>query len=153
MRISPTDKKKRVHTSLITVAVLKVPKNNEFIFNESECEYRFIKSYGKGGQNAQKNSCGVIIKHIPTGIEAKSTSERSQLTNKELALDLLKSRLFELEQNKTQSNLEIMRSNQIGSGHRSDKIRTIRYVDNIVKCELTGKTKSLNSYLKGEINF
>jgi len=153
MRVSPTDKKGRVHTSLITVSVLKVPENNELNFKESDCEYRFIKSYGNGGQNAQKNSCGVIIKHLPTGLEAKSTSERSQLTNKTLALDALKSKLFEIQEKERQSSLDSNRKKQIGSGHRSDKIRTIRCLDGIVKCEISGRTKSLKAYLKGELEF
>lgn len=153
IRTPPTEKRGRTHTSIVTVAVLKIPEIHEYNLKESEVEFRFIRASTSGGQKANKTECGVIAKHIPTGTEAKSISDRSQHANKILAIDVLKSRLFQEEQSKINSNTNYERSNQIGSGHRSDKTRTIRVADNIVKCEITGKTISLNSYLKGNINF
>lgn len=153
MRVSPTDKKGRIHTSLITVAVLKVPQNNELILNESEYEFRFIRASSKGGQHANKTESGVVVKHKKTGIEVKSVSDRSQHINKTLALELLKSKLFEINKQKIESKTDQDRHTQIGSGHRSDKVRTCRVVDNIVKCEITGRTKSYKEYLKGNIQF
>lgn len=151
MRHSQTDSKGRVHTSLITVAVLKVPEINEFILDESDCVYRFIRASSSGGQHANKTESGVVVKHTPSGLEAKSTSDRSQHANKILALDVLKSKLYEIEQSKTNSDINNNRQSQVGSGHRSDKIRTIRVVDNLVKCEITGKNKPLKEYLKGNL--
>ena len=94
MRFSPTDKKGKVHTSLITVAVLRVPENKEITIKESDIECRFIRAFGSGGQKQQKCETGVIVRHIPSGIESKSTKDRSQHVNKALALDLLRSRFL-----------------------------------------------------------
>ena len=151
MRHSPTDSKGRIHTSLITVAVLKVPEKNEFVLDESDCVYRTIRAFGAGGQHSNKTESGVVVKHTPTGIECRSTSDRSQHANKALALDALKSKLYELEQTKENKEISNNRKSQVGSGHRSDKIRTIRVVDNVVKCEITGKNKPLKEYLKGKL--
>ena len=152
MRNSPTDKRGRVHTSLITVAVMKVPDCKELNIKESDCEFRFIRASSKGGQHANKTESGVVVKHIPTRIEAKSTSDRSQHENKAVALDVLKSRLYQLKQFESELQATKQRIKH-GSGHRSDKIRTIRVNDNIVKCEISGKTKSLKEYLKGDLDF
>lgn len=153
MRVSPTDKKGRIHTSLITVAVLKVPETNELSLSESEYEFRFIKASSKGGQHANKTESGVVIKHKSTGIEVKSVSDRSQQCNKLLAIEMLKSKLFEMKQNDQIQQTTKERYTQVGSGHRSDKIRTSRVTDNLVKCEVTGKTKSYKEYCKGHIDF
>jgi peptide chain release factor 1 len=151
--VPKTEKNGRTHTSIITVAVLKIPEDHELKIKDSDIEYRFIRASSKGGQHANKTESGVVVKHLTSGIEAKSTSDRSQHINKQLAVDALKSKLFEKEQIQKQSGINNNRSDQIGTGHRSDKIRTIRYIDGIVKCEVTGQTKSLNSYLKGDITF
>lgn len=153
MRVSPTDKKGRVHTSLITVAVLPIKPLKQIALQESDCSFRFIKASSKGGQHANKTNSGVVLKHLPTGLEIKSTSDRSQHVNKEIALEILSTKLSSLASNNYNSKLEYQRSNQIGSGHRSDKIRTVRVVDNIVKCELTNKTISFKEYYKGFIEF
>lgn len=153
IRTPPTEKRGRTHTSVITVAVLKIPEETEFKLNLKEVEFRFIRAFGKGGQHQQKTESGVIARHLPSGIEAKSTSDRSQHTNKELALECLKSRIFESIQKNSLNNINSIRSQCIGTGHRSDKIRTIKFTDNIVKCEITQQTKDLKSYLKGDILF
>lgn len=153
MRVSPTDKRGRIHTSLITVAVLPIIKTNSIQLKESEYEFRFIRASSKGGQHANKTESGVVVKHKATGIEAKSTKDRSQMVNKETALEILVSRLASLQQINSQKSLDYNRTKQVGSGHRSDKIRTARVVDNTVKCELTGKTKSYREYYKGLITF
>jgi peptide chain release factor 1 len=153
MRVSPTDKKGRIHTSLITVAVLRVPETNELTLNSSDYEFRFVKASSKGGQHANKTESGVVIKHKATGIEVKSVSDRSQQVNKTFALEMLKSKLLQLQEASEIQKTDNVRSQQIGSGHRSDKIRTIRVVDNSVKCEMTNKTKSYKEYCKGHIEF
>ena len=153
MRYSPTDKKGRIHTSLITVAVLKAPDTTQLTIKESDIEFRTLRAFGKGGQHSSKTESGVVLKHTPTGIEAKSTSDRSQHANKELALEVLKSRIFEHFHSKEEEDTSSSRSKQVGTGHRSDKIRTIRVCDNTVKCERTGKIKSFKEYAKGNLEF
>ena len=153
VRTPPTEKRGRTHTSIITVAVLKIPEKTELNINESDIEFRFIKSFGNGGQSSQKNMTGVFAKHLPTNIEAKCTSERSQLSNKNSALEVLKSRLYEIQQNKSAQNTNDNRRSQITSGNRAEKSKTIKVNDNIVKDEITGRSTSYKQYSKGYINF
>jgi peptide chain release factor 1 len=94
MRNSPTDKNGRIHTSLITVAVLRIPEKQEVEIKDSDLDFRFLRASSKGGQHANKTESGVVIKHIPTGLEVKSHSDRSQHVNKELALEILRSKLL-----------------------------------------------------------
>ena len=153
MRSSPTDNKGRTHTSLITVAVYKYREPVEITINNSDLEFRYLRAFGKGGQRSNKVETGCIIKHLPTNIEAKSTSDRSQHINKQLAMEELKLRLSNFYQNTIDNQVNNNRSDLIGTGHRSDKVRTIRVNDNTVKCEITGMTKSFKDYSKGYIDF
>lgn len=132
---------------------MAVPKENEFQLKESDIEFRFSKGEGKGGQHMQKTESVVYAKHKPSGIEVKSGSERSQHHNKTIALEMLKSKLFEDQQSKNEGASNQSRKKQIGSGMRGDKIRTIRTQEGIVKCDVTGKTTSWASYQKGNIEF
>ena len=153
IQVPKTEKRGRTHTSVITVAVLKEPEKHELLLNDKDLEFRFVRAFGKGGQHSNKTESGVIVKHKPPGIEAKSTSDRSQHINKDYALSSLKAKLFELQSTQSKTQESNLPNSLTGTGHRSDKIRTIRYVDGVVKCEITGNTKSLNSYLKGDIVF
>lgn len=148
----PNEKRGRVHSSSITVAVLPVDIEN-VIVNEKDIELRFTKGSGPGGQNKNKVETCVVAKHIPTGLEIRCDTERSQHQNRALALGLLYAKVTDYQKNKNASERSQNRKDQIGSGMRGDKVRTIRCQDNIVKCEITGQKVSLAKYLGGEIGF
>jgi len=125
-----------------------------FSIDEKDIEFRMTHSSGAGGQNVNKTFSAVIATHIPTGIQVRIETERSQYKNKLIAVDLLSAKISELEKNKTHNQRNDNRKSQIGSGNRAcEKIRTVRYQDAIVKCEISGKQKLLKNYLKGDIVF
>lgn len=148
----PNEKRGRVHSSSITVAVLPVAIDN-VVINEKDIDLRFTKGSGPGGQNKNKVETCVIAKHLPTGMEIRCDTERSQHQNRALALELLYAKVIDYQKTKSTSERSQNRKDQIGSGMRGDKVRTIRCQDNIVKCEITGQKMSLAKYLSGEIGF
>jgi len=126
-RVPETESQGRIHTSTVTVAVLAEVDDFEIEIPDSDIEIDVYKSAGAGGQNVQKNMTAVRIHHIPTGIVVACQDERSQLQNKTRAMSVLKARLYELEEQKRQSELDATRRSQIGTGERSEKIRTYNY--------------------------
>lgn len=126
-RVPETESQGRIHTSTVTVAVLAEVDDVEIDIPESDIEMDVYKSAGAGGQNVQKNMTAVRITHLPTGMVVACQDERSQLQNRMRALSVLKARLFELEQQKRNSEQDAARRSQIGSGERAEKIRTYNY--------------------------
>lgn len=126
-RVPETESQGRIHTSTVTVAVLAEVDDFEIEIPESDIEIDVYKSAGAGGQNVQKNMTAVRIHHIPTGIIVACQDERSQLQNKTRAMSVLKARLYEMEEQKRQNELDATRRSQIGTGERSEKIRTYNY--------------------------
>ena len=126
-RVPETESQGRIHTSTVTVAVLAEVDDFEIDIPESDIEIDVFKSAGAGGQNVQKNMTAVRIHHKPTGIIVACQDERSQLQNKLRAMSVLKARLYEMEEEKRQSELDATSSSQIGTGERSEKIRTYNY--------------------------
>lgn len=152
-RVGPTEKRGRVHTSLITVAVLPVPEEKDIIIKDSDLEISSFCSSSAGGQNVQKNETAIRVVHKPTGLVAVCQNERSQYQNKLFALSVIRARLKDLSNQTSSDILNDKRYNQIGYGGRGDKVRTIRVKDNLVLCHVTNRSKSLKEYTKGRISF
>jgi peptide chain release factor 1 len=126
-RVPVTESQGRIHTSTVTVAVLAEVEDIEVNIPESDVRIDIYRSAGAGGQNVQKNSTAVRLTHIPTGIVVACQDERSQLQNRLRAMSILRARLFEIEEQKREQELEETRRSQVGMGERSEKIRTYNY--------------------------
>lgn len=131
-RVPETEASGRIHTSTATVAVLPEAAEVEVDLNPADLRVETFRSSGPGGQHMQKNETAVRIIHIPTGIVVTCQEERSQHRNKELALRLLRAKLLELEEQKKEADLREKRRRQIGTGERSEKIRTYNFPQNRV---------------------
>lgn len=131
-RVPATEKNGRVHTSTASVAVLPIKKKISFIINPSEFELEYSRSGGKGGQNVNKVETAVRIIHKPTGLDVRSTNERSQLANREKAMMILTAKLEQLEEEKEAKKYAGVRKDQIGTGDRSEKIRTYNFAQDRV---------------------
>ncbi len=131
-RVPATEAQGRIHTSTATVVVLAEVDDVEIDIPDSDIEIEVYRSSGAGGQNVQKNSTAVRIYHKPTGMIVTCQDERSQLQNKLRALSILRARLYEIEEAKRRAELEADRRSQVGTGERSEKIRTYNYPQNRV---------------------
>ena len=126
-RVPDTESSGRIHTSTATVAVLPVVEDVEIDINPADIKMEVFRSSGAGGQHINKTSSAVRLIHVPTGMVAECQTERSQLQNREYAMRMLKSRLYEQEKAKQDAELANARKSQVGSGDRSEKIRTYNY--------------------------
>ena len=126
-RVPDTESSGRIHTSTATVAVLPEVEDVEIELNPADIKLEVYRASGAGGQHVNKTSSAVRLIHIPTGIVAECQTERSQVQNREYAMRLLRSRLYEQERSKRDSEIANERKSQVGSGDRSEKIRTYNY--------------------------
>lgn len=126
-RVPDTESSGRIHTSTATVAVLPVVEDVEIEINPADIKMEVFRASGAGGQHVNKTSSAVRLIHVPTGMVAECQTERSQVQNREYAMRLLKSRLYEKEKAEQDAKLANERKSQVGSGDRSEKIRTYNY--------------------------
>lgn len=152
-RVPATESQGRIHTSTATVAVLAEVDDVEVDIPDSDIEIEVYRSSGAGGQNVQKNSTAVRLYHIPTGMVVTCQDERSQLQNKLRALSILRARLYEMEEEKRRAELDANRRSQVGTGERSEKIRTYNYPQNRVTDHRIGVSNyNLPAVMDGDID-
>jgi len=152
-RVPMTEAQGRIHTSTATVAVLPEAEEVDIQIPEKDIEIEVYKSAGAGGQNVQKNATAVRIRHLPTGIVVQCQDERSQLQNKMRAMAILRARLYEREEQMRLSELTDTRRSQVGTGERSEKIRTYNFPQNRVTDHRINLTSyRLETVLDGELD-
>ena len=152
-RVPETEAQGRIHTSTATVAVLAEVDDVEIEIADSDISIEVFKSAGAGGQNVQKNATAVRITHLPTGMVVACQDERSQLQNKTRAMSILKARLFEIEEQKKHAQEAATRRSQVGTGERSEKIRTYNYPQNrVTDHRINLSSYNLVGFLDGDID-
>jgi peptide chain release factor 1 len=150
-RVPETERQGRIHTSTATVAVLPdIPENEVEIRNE-DLDWEFFRSGGKGGQNVNKVSSAVRLKHKPTGLVVTCQTQRDQFQNRQVALSMLRAKLWEKQETESAQVLSASRS-IIGRGMRAEKIRTYNYPQNRVTDHRIGKSwHNLEDIMDGKL--
>lgn len=151
-RVPKTEKKGRVHTSTATVSILPELQDIDLHINPEDIDFEAFRSGGHGGQNVNKVSTAVRLVHKPSGIVVTSSSERSQIQNREIAMTLLRARLWEQEVAKQQEEYSSLKATQVGRGDRSEKIKTYNFPQDRMTDHRLGKSwGNLPVIMDGEI--
>jgi peptide chain release factor 1 len=148
-RVPPTEKRGRVQTSTITVAVLAEPRQLDVVLRPEDVDIETMRGSGAGGQHRNKTDSAVRARHRPTGIEVRCEAERSQHANRDLAMRVLAARVADQEQRAVDGARDADRRRQIGSGMRGDKRRTIRQQDDRVTDHVDGRSWRFEAYARG----
>jgi peptide chain release factor 1 len=152
-RVPETEAQGRIHTSTATVAVLPEAEELDVHISDGDLRVDIFHSSGHGGQNVQKVASAIRITHLPTGLVVTCQDERSQLKNKVKAMSVLRARLLALKQREQTAEISEARRAQVGSGERSEKIRTYNFPQDRVTDHRVGLTlHSLDRILEGEID-
>ena len=152
-RVPETESSGRVHTSAVTVAVLPEADDVEVDINPNDLKIDTFRSSGAGGQHINKTSSAIRITHLPTGMVVECQDERSQYKNKDKAMKVLKSRLLQIEQDRQNEEISENRKSQVGSGDRSEKIRTYNFPQSRVTDHRIGLTLyKLDDILNGNLD-
>lgn len=139
-RVPKTEKRGRVHTSTATISILPELEDIDLHINPDDIEFSAFRSGGHGGQNVNKVSTAVRLVHKPSGIVVTSSSERSQIQNREIAMTLLRSKLWEQEVEKQQEQVASLKSTQVGRGMRAEKIKTYNFPQDRLTDHRIGKS-------------
>lgn len=152
-RVPDTESSGRIHTSTATVAVLPVVEDVEIEINPSDIKMEVFRASGAGGQHINKTSSAVRLIHEPTGIVVECQTERSQFQNKDNAMKMLRTKLYEIEKEKQDSSIANARKTQVGSGDRSEKIRTYNYPQGRITDHRIGMSiYQMENFLNGDID-
>ncbi len=152
-RVPDTESSGRIHTSTATVAVLPVVEDVEIEINPSDIKMEVFRASGAGGQHINKTSSAVRLIHEPTGIVVECQTERSQFQNKDNAMRMLRTKLYEIEKQKQDSEVANARKSQVGSGDRSEKIRTYNYPQGRITDHRIGMSiYQMENFLNGDID-
>ena len=152
-RVPETESGGRVHTSTVTVAVLPEVDDVEFELNRDDLRIDTFRSSGAGGQHINKTSSAIRITHLPTGMVVECQDQRSQLQNKEKALQVLRSRLYQQKVQAQQSEVAAQRRSQVGSGMRNERIRTYNFPQGRVTDHRIGLTLyRLDDVMNGDLD-
>ena len=154
-RIPSTESQGRVHTSAATVAVMPKLEMEDVDINKADLKTDTFRASGAGGQHVNKTESGVRFTHIPTGIVAESTDSRQQFKNREIALQRLYQKIYDAQREAHESKIKESRRSLVGSGDRSDKIRTYNYPQNRVtdhRLEGANKNSPLQNVIEGDLD-
>lgn len=152
-RIPTTEKRGRVHTSTATISILPELEDIDLHINPADIEFEAYRSGGHGGQNVNKVSTAVRIKHVPTGIVVTASTERFQGQNREIAMNLLRAKLWEIEVEKQHNEISSIKSTQVGRGMRNEKIRTYNFPqDRLTDHRINKSWHNLEKIMDGEID-
>ncbi|MFH1833298.1 MAG: PCRF domain-containing protein [Candidatus Levyibacteriota bacterium] len=152
-RIPETEKRGRIHTSTATISILPELEDIDLHINPEDIEFEAYRSGGHGGQNVNKVSTAVRLKHKPTGIVVTCQTQRFQAQNRELAMELLRAKLWEIEIEKQNKEISSLKSTQVGRGMRAEKIRTYNFPQNRLTDHRINKSwHNLEEILEGNLD-